>query len=326
MQKRYQSLIIVGGEQKHQGVKFDNICTTLTSSMGTGGGYVPMVVWKEKEMILGHLDENSNQRYVVYDKDDVSPTLQTVMGTGGGQTPYVAIDEQNMSVRSDVVGTLTTDGSSPKHNNRVMDVEWRIRKITPKEAFRLMDFSDEDFNKAQAVNSNCQLFKQAGNSIVQNVLVAALGQLFEGKEDVYKKVNERHQYHEVGIEDVMVEPICLNSKGGRGGIEGLQPSIQDRVYSTDGSSTAITTAFRPSIMVVGQMDNTIDHTFESQNRVYDPQGISPTINTYQGGNLQAKVLVNDGDKDYYGKQDKTNSKETCGQSDTDGYVQADGKA
>lgn len=46
----------------------------------------------------------------------------------------------------------------------------RIRKLTPKECFRLMGFSDEDFAKAEAVNSNTQLYKQAGNSIVVNVL------------------------------------------------------------------------------------------------------------------------------------------------------------
>lgn len=63
----------------------------------------------------------------------------------------------------------------------------RIRKLTPRECWRLMDFSDSDFEKAQAVNSNTQLYKQAGNSIVRNVLVAILGQLIEGKEDVYKK-------------------------------------------------------------------------------------------------------------------------------------------
>lgn len=64
----------------------------------------------------------------------------------------------------------------------------RIRKLTPKECWKLMDFSDEDFEKAAAVNSNTQLYKQAGNSIVKNVLVAIMGQLFDGKEDVYRKV------------------------------------------------------------------------------------------------------------------------------------------
>ena len=48
----------------------------------------------------------------------------------------------------------------------------RIRKLTPKECWRLMGFTDEDFEKAKKVNSNSQLYKQAGNSIVVNVLEA----------------------------------------------------------------------------------------------------------------------------------------------------------
>lgn len=101
--------LIIGGEQKHQAVKKDGICTCLTSSMGTGGGYVPMIA-----------------------------------------------------------------------------PQYRIRKLTPLECWRLMDFSDEDFEKAAQVNSNTQLYKQAGNSIVVNVLVAILGQILPGKENVYK--------------------------------------------------------------------------------------------------------------------------------------------
>ena len=53
----------------------------------------------------------------------------------------------------------------------------RIRKLTPKECWRLMDFTDEDFEKAAAVNSNTQLYKQAGNSIVKNVLCEVFRQM-----------------------------------------------------------------------------------------------------------------------------------------------------
>lgn len=167
--------ILIGGMQKNQSVKTDGISTTLTSSMGMGGGYVPMVV------------------------------------------EPLAYDEQNQYIRKDgTVGTLTTDGSSPKHNNRVIEV-WdgfnqrvradsstvgtltrncgadlkrngqgiisyeqslRIRKLTPKECFRLMGFDDADFEKAEAVNSNTQLYKQAGNSIVVDVLMAIFSKLF----------------------------------------------------------------------------------------------------------------------------------------------------
>lgn len=55
-----------------------------------------------------------------------------------------------------------------------------VRKLTPKEYWRLMGFSDEDFEKAKVVNSNSQLYKQAGNSIVVNVLEAVLKNLLEG--------------------------------------------------------------------------------------------------------------------------------------------------
>ena len=54
----------------------------------------------------------------------------------------------------------------------------RIRKLTPRECWRLMGFDDKDIEKAQAVGiSNAQLYKQAGNSIVVNVLVEIFKQL-----------------------------------------------------------------------------------------------------------------------------------------------------
>lgn len=53
----------------------------------------------------------------------------------------------------------------------------RIRKLTPKECWRLMGFDDEDFEKAKEVNSDSQLYKQAGNSIVVNVLEAIFKEL-----------------------------------------------------------------------------------------------------------------------------------------------------
>ncbi len=55
----------------------------------------------------------------------------------------------------------------------------RIRKFTPRECWRLMGFEDSDFDKAEKVNSNAQLFKQAGNSIVVNVLMAIFKNLLE---------------------------------------------------------------------------------------------------------------------------------------------------
>ena len=53
----------------------------------------------------------------------------------------------------------------------------RIRKITPREAWRLMGFCDEDYNKAGKVCCETSLYKQAGNSIVVDVIYFVLKEL-----------------------------------------------------------------------------------------------------------------------------------------------------
>lgn len=46
--------------------------------------------------------------------------------------------------------------------------------------------------------------------------------------------------------------ICLNSQGGRKGIEGLQPSLKDRVYDSNGIACAVTTSefFMPNYLII----------------------------------------------------------------------------
>lgn len=96
-----------------------------------------------------------------------------------------AVDEQNVTIRKDgTVGTITTNGSSAKRNNRIMEEDMRIRKLTPKECFRLMGFDDESFHRAEAVNSNSQLYKQAGNSIVVDVLEELFGMMLDENGDI----------------------------------------------------------------------------------------------------------------------------------------------
>lgn len=56
---------------------------------------------------------------------------------------------------------------------------FRVRKLTPKECYRLMGFTDEQFDRSQAFSSDSQLYKQAGNSIVVDVLYYIFGKLFE---------------------------------------------------------------------------------------------------------------------------------------------------
>lgn len=67
-----------------------------------------------------------------------------------------------------ISNTLTT----VQKDNLVIEPQYRIRKLTPRECGRLMGVSDSDIDKMSEVNSNSQLYKQFGNSIVVDVMVA----------------------------------------------------------------------------------------------------------------------------------------------------------
>ena len=63
--------------------------------------------------------------------------------------------------------TLT---SQDRHGVLIADDRIKIRKLTPRECFRLQGFTDEQFDRAAAVNSETQLYKQAGNAVTVNVV------------------------------------------------------------------------------------------------------------------------------------------------------------
>lgn len=82
-------------------------------------------------------------------------------------------DEGLRFFKNNICGTLRTINSCGDKRILENDINnnFKIRKLTPKECWRLMGFDDEDFKKAQLNGvSNCQLYKQAGNSIVVDVL------------------------------------------------------------------------------------------------------------------------------------------------------------
>lgn len=85
------------------------------------------------------------------------------------------MDLYNQTTNENISQCLT----EPHHNSQRLFDGLRIRKLTPKECWRLMGFDDEDFEKASRVNSNTQLYKQASNSIVVNVLEAIFDNLLQ---------------------------------------------------------------------------------------------------------------------------------------------------
>ena len=138
----------------------------------------------------------------VYGQEGISPTINTCCG--GHHEPNIleepiAYDEQNGYLRKDgTVGSLTTDGSSPKHNNRVVeptlpiDQQYRVRKLTERECFKLMGVKQEDFEKIRKNQSKSSCYHLAGDSIVTTVLMAIFGQMFDinWKEKINETVEE----------------------------------------------------------------------------------------------------------------------------------------
>lgn len=148
---------------------------------------------------VGNLDIKGNDSMKrVYSPEGLSPTL-TTMG-GGNRQPkilnYVAkkyndfikdkgcfpemFNPYNTKEVGDIAPTQTTQCASTTSSSTVcINNGVRVRKLSPLECWRLMSFDDEDFYKAQSTgNSNSQLYKQAGNSIVVRVLEKIFLNLF----------------------------------------------------------------------------------------------------------------------------------------------------
>ena len=126
---------------------------------------------------------------------NISPTLDTrcdclgvVVKGSNNRAQYIVYDDYNGRIKADQnhINTLTTNcGSSARRTGVKLlessvgfNSELRIRKLTPKECWRLMGFTDEDVERAGKICSNSKLYKQAGNSIVVDVLMAIFKELF----------------------------------------------------------------------------------------------------------------------------------------------------
>lgn len=82
------------------------------------------------------------------------------------------------NTRADASDFICEDLPEDFNLKLIKPILFRIRKLTPKECWRLMGFSDSDVDKAIGIGmSNAQLYRQAGNSIVVNVLMAIFNQM-----------------------------------------------------------------------------------------------------------------------------------------------------
>lgn len=140
-----------------------------------------------QEKRLGNIYSFDGGNYAgnVYDKECISPTLKTMQGGNcqpmvvamRGRNPYNPSDRTfgnptEQRLETNTQGTSNCLTNVQKDNLLLEKPQYRIRKLTPRECGRLMGVSDEDIDKMAAVNSNTQLYKQFGNSIVVDVMCA----------------------------------------------------------------------------------------------------------------------------------------------------------
>ena len=115
------------------------------------------------------------------------------------RTPLKFLNRNQKNIEGDYafcVDSCNTGGVKEIQGDR-----FRIRKLTPKECWRLMGFTDEEYAKAEAVNSNSQLYKQAGNSIVVTVLVEIFKILLKEYIDYIKEKKEKEKQTNENKED-----------------------------------------------------------------------------------------------------------------------------
>ena len=134
---------------------------------------------------------NPNQ-YRLYDTDGISPCLNKM--DGGGREPHIPVqfDIRRFKDNGEESFTLTAQdrhGVALKVNDKEVYAVWyekcncyiAIRKLTPRECFRLQGWTDDCYEKAAFVNSDSQLYKQAGNGVTVDVVKAIAEKLKESE-------------------------------------------------------------------------------------------------------------------------------------------------
>ena len=126
-------------------------------------------------IVIGNVDKKGwfDVEKRVYDKNGLSPTLTT----NSSNSPKIVTSGKSDEVSSTIIKNqeliINTKGDI---NNK-----FTIRRLTPRECWRLMDFDDDSFDKVKDYISDSQLYKQAGNSIV----VACLEYIFKNLKEQY---------------------------------------------------------------------------------------------------------------------------------------------
>lgn len=177
--------------------------------------------------LYGTNKEPNPQAGRVYDPNYISPTMDTC--SGGNRMPKVAIKQATKKGYTECEVGGVADLSYPNSKTRRgrvqedgkicptltatetgvcrIESDIRIRKLTPKECWRLMGFDDKSFKAAEQVNSNSQLYKQAGNSIVVDVLYYIFVELYKAMPYLFDNLKLSSFFSGIGAFEVALDRL-----------------------------------------------------------------------------------------------------------------------
>lgn len=154
-------------------VQKDNlVMETVKIKQATKDGYIECEVggcfdasYPESETRRGRVQDNGNTCHTLTAQNQDICRIEKVGQISNDGSQYgTVISDKGLSA--------TLSAGTHGYANSCIQTQYRIRKLTPRECGRLMGVSDEDISKMAAVNSNTQLYKQFGNSIVVDVMCA----------------------------------------------------------------------------------------------------------------------------------------------------------
>lgn len=147
-------------------------------------GYVVIIpVAQEGDGVIQTLNTSGNDVGVVV--KDITKNEQKIIDTLKNADVTKAplfIDSYNKIAKSDTTGTITTRVDA-SNSTFILNTSLSVRKLTPKECWRLMGWKDEDIDKVINKLSNTQLYKQAGNGIVVQVLERIFENIIKEQEE-----------------------------------------------------------------------------------------------------------------------------------------------
>lgn len=201
---------VVCEQRTDEGLRFfkDNVCGTIRTIDSGGDKRVIEKTSNGLQLFTilkgGKWDKIHESDRRVYDEEGITPTIPTC--SGGNTEPKVAVreatklgyaiatvgdsinlEQPNSKTRRGRVGKEVAQTLTTSCNQATLEHDYKIRKLTPKECWRLMGFTDEDYWKVRTAlektfyngrdRSNSQMYKMAGNSIVVDVLEGILENL-----------------------------------------------------------------------------------------------------------------------------------------------------